>query len=255
MAFGTTTYDTALLTGTSANAGGSLTYRVYDNATCASAGGGLVSTLGPVAVTNGSVPNSPDWTASGAPGTYYFVASYSGDANNTAATGGCAAEPITVTQDAPSISTQLSATTVAMGATVHDTAAMVGSSLTAGGTVTYSVYGSGNCTTLLGTLGPVTVTNGAVPASPDWTAGGTAGTDYFVASYSGDTDDAAATSGCAAEPVTVSQDEPGISTTASSPSVAIGATVYDTATLSGSTPTAGGTVSYTSMRAPTVLAW
>ena len=244
VAFGATAYDTALLAGTAAGAGGSVTYRVYDNATCASAGGGLVATLGPFTVTNGSVPNSSDWTVSGAPGTYYFVASYSGDADNTAATGGCAAEPITVTQDAPSISTQLSATTVAMGGTVHDTAAMVGSSATAGGTVTYSIYGSSNCTTLLGTLGPVAVTNGSVPASPDWTAPGSAGTDYFVASYSGDTDNASATSGCATEPVTVSQDEPGVTAAVSSPSVVIGATVYGTATLSGSTATAGGTVSY-----------
>jgi hypothetical protein len=244
VAFGATAYDTALLAGAGASAGGSVTYRVYDNATCTSAGGGLMSTLGPLTVTNGSVPNSSDWTASGAPGTYYFVASYSGDANDTAATSGCGAEPITVTQDAPSISTQLSATTVAMGSTVHDTAAMVGSAATAGGTVTYSVYGSSNCTALISTLGPVTVTNGSVPASPDWTAAGSAGTDYFVASYTGDTDDAPATSGCAAEPVTVSRDQPAITTTVSTPSVAIGANVYDTAALSGSTATAGGTVGY-----------
>ena len=120
-----------------------------------------------------------------------------------------------------------------MGATVHDTAAMVGSTATAGGTVTYSVYGSANCTALISTLGSVTVTNGSVPDSPDWTATGSAGTDYFVASYSGDTDNASTTSGCAAEPVTVSQDEPGITTTVSTPSVAIGATVYDTATAVG----------------------
>ncbi len=244
VAFGTTAYDTALLSGAGAGAGGSVTYRVYDNATCASAGGGLIATLGPLTVTNGSVANSPDWTANGAPGTYYFVASYSGDANDTAATSGCGTEPITVTQDAPSISTQLSATTVAIGATVHDTAAMVGSAVAAGGTVTYSVYGSANCTALISALGPVTVTNGSIPASPDWTAAGSAGTDYFVASYSGDADDASATSGCAAEPLTVSTDQPAITTTVSTPSVAIGANVYDTATLSGATATAGGTVGY-----------
>ena len=88
------------------------------------------------------------------------MASYSGDANNTAASSGCGAVPITVTQDAPSISTQLSATTVTIGATVHDAAALVGSSGTAGGTVTYSVYAGAGCTGLLATLGPVTVTNG-----------------------------------------------------------------------------------------------
>ena len=243
-AVGSTAYDTALLSGASANAGGSVTYDVYDNATCASGGGGLVATLGPVTVTNGNVPNSPSWTATGSPGSYYFVASYSGDANNAAISSGCGAELLTVTQDLPTISTQLSATTVAMGATVHDTAAMVGSAATAGGTVTYSVYGSANCTNLISTLGTVTVTNGSVPDSPDWTALTSAGTDYFVASYSGDTDNASTTSGCAAEPVTVSQDRPGITTSASPSSVAIGTNVHGTAVLSGSTTTAGGTVTY-----------
>jgi hypothetical protein len=244
VAIGSTAFDTALLSGASANAGGSVTYSVYDNATCVSGGGGLIATLGPVTITNGSIPNSAVWTAAGAPGTYYFVASYSGDADNTATTSGCAAEPLTVTQDSPSLSTQLSATTVAMGAPVHDTAAMVGSTTTAGGTVTYSVYGSANCTALISTLAAVTVTNGSVPDSPNWTATGSAQTDYFVAAYSGDTDNALTTSGCGAEPITVSQDQPSITTTASTPSVAIGATVYDTATLSGSTATAGGTVTY-----------
>ena len=42
------------------------------------------------------MPNSPTWTATSA-GTYYFVASYSGDTNNTAAASGCGAEPISVT--------------------------------------------------------------------------------------------------------------------------------------------------------------
>ena len=240
---GVRAYDTALLVGASANAAGSLTYRVYDNATCASGGGGLIATLGPLSVTNGTLQNSPDWSSATA-GTYYVVASYSGDANNTAASSGCGAEPIIVTQDVPSISTQLSATTVTIGATAHDAAALVGSTGTAGGTVTYSVYATAGCTSLLGTLGPVTVTNGTVPASPDWTAAGPAQTDYFVATYSGDANNASAISGCGAEPITVNQDEPGMTTTASSPSVAIGATVYDTATLSGATATATGTVTY-----------
>ena len=144
VAFGATAYDTALSCGCQRQRGGFRHLPASTTTPPAPAVAAASSpTLGPLTVTNGSVPETPpDWTASGAPGTYYFVASYSGDADDTAATSGCGAEPITVTQDAPSISTQLSATTVAMGATVHDTAAMVGSTATAGGTVTYSVYGS-----------------------------------------------------------------------------------------------------------------
>ena len=61
-----------------------------------------------------------------------------------------------------------------------------GATATAGGTVSYSVYGNANCSGLITVLGPVSVTNGSVPDSPDWTAVGPAQTDYFVASYSGD---------------------------------------------------------------------
>jgi hypothetical protein len=180
---------------------------VYDNATCTSGGGGLIATLGPVTVTNGAVPDSPIWTATGTAGTYYFVASYSGDANNTAAVGGCGAEPITVTQNAPTIATQLSATSVVIGGTTYDTASLSGSSANAGGSVTYNVYNNATCTSggggLISTLGPVAVTNGVVPDSPNWTAPGTAGTYYFVASYTGDANNTATVGGCSAEPITV----------------------------------------------------
>jgi hypothetical protein len=135
------------------------------------------------------------------------VATYSGDANNTAAVSGCGAEPITVNQNAPTISTQLSATSVAIGATAFDTALLSGPSANAGGSVTYSVYDNATCTSggggLISTLGPVTVASGIVPDSPNWTATGTAGTYYFVASYSGDANNTAAVSGCGAEPITV----------------------------------------------------
>ena len=76
-------------------------YSVYDNATCASGDGGLITTLGPVTVANGTVPASPSWTATGTAGTYYFVASYSGDTDDHAAASGCGAEPITVTPKFP----------------------------------------------------------------------------------------------------------------------------------------------------------
>ena len=190
IAIGGSAYDTAILSGASANASGSVTYSVYDNATCVSGGGGLVATLGPVTVTNGTVPASSSWTATGTAGTYYFVASYSGDTNDQAAASGCGAEPITVTQNTPTFSTQLSATSVAVGSTAYDTALLSGASANAGGSVTYSVYNNATCASsgggLVATLGPVTVTTGSVPNSAVWTATGAPGTYYFVASYTGD---------------------------------------------------------------------
>ena len=83
VALGGSVYDTAHLSGVSADAGGTMTYAVYDNASCSSNDGGLVATLGPVTVTDGDVADSPPWTPTGTAGTYYFVASYSGDADNS----------------------------------------------------------------------------------------------------------------------------------------------------------------------------
>jgi HD-GYP domain-containing protein (c-di-GMP phosphodiesterase class II) len=82
------------------DAGGTVTYYVYSNETCSSTG--LIATLGPVKLKNGSVPNSPYWTAAGPAGTYYFVAAYSGDANDQAAVSGCAEAPVTVSSSSPS---------------------------------------------------------------------------------------------------------------------------------------------------------
>ena len=77
------------------------------------------------------------------------------------AVSGCASDPVSVNQNAPSISTQLSATAVDIGGSDFDTATLSGSGATAGGTVTYNVYSGANCSGLIATLGPVTVTNGS----------------------------------------------------------------------------------------------
>ena len=179
----------------------------------------------------------------GPPSTVYFVASYSGDANNAAALSGCAVDPVSVNQNAPSLSTQLSATTVAIGGSDYDTATLFGAGAGAGGTVSYSVYASASCSGLITTLSAVNVTNGSVPNSPPWTPT-SAGTDFFVATYSGDANNAPAATGCSAEPVTVSANTPTISTHLSATTVSLGGTVYDTATLAGATPGAAGTVTY-----------
>ena len=143
-----------------------MTYSIYSSANCS----GLISALGVVTVTNGSAPGSPDWSAVGPTGTVYFVASYSGDANNAPSVSGCAAEAVTVSPNAPTVSTQLSLTTVTLGGTVYDAATLAGATTSAGGTVTYRVYSGATCSGLITTLGPLTVTNGSVPNSPTWTA-------------------------------------------------------------------------------------
>src|SRR5207248_1309238 len=73
-----------------------------------------------------------------------------------------------------------------------------------------------------------------------------AGTFYFVATYSGDNNNTGTvSSGCAAEPLTVSPNTPGVSTVVvPAGPIKIGDSAHDTASLTGATSDAGGTISY-----------
>jgi hypothetical protein len=97
---------------------------------------------------------------------------------------------------------------------VHDSATLSGASANAGGTVDYRYYASQtDCQTAAsaftgsnasgGTdVGSVTVTNGSVPNSANATFN-TAGTFYWAAFYSGDSNNKPAVSGCGTEVLTV----------------------------------------------------
>jgi HD domain len=89
-------HASATITSDSDRLKGTVTYDVYGNATCSGASGGFVTSFGPLAIASGVVPASPNWTAEPA-GDYYFVAFYSGDANNKASVSGCAGAEVTVT--------------------------------------------------------------------------------------------------------------------------------------------------------------
>jgi hypothetical protein len=142
----------------------------------------------------------------------------------------------------PGISTTLSATTGSIGDTVHDSASLSGSTSTAGGTVTYTVYTDNSCTTFadvgsgaaLGNAGTVTVTNAVVPDSNTITFNH-AGTYYWQAAYSGDGNNAPATSLCTSEIIVISPNSPSLTTLLSATSINAGDSVTDTATLSGAT--------------------
>ena len=213
VAMGTSVFDTATLTGTSvdaqrkSNAGGTVTYTVYTDNACSK----NAQSAGTVTVTNGVVPKSNSITFTNA-GTYYWQAVYSGDANNTAATSVCGSEVLVVNQVSPTITTTLSATTpVAAGASVHDGATLTGATATAGGTVTYTVYSDKLCQTRFASAGTKTVNKGVVPNSSNVTFN-TAGTYYWQAVYSGDGNNAGATSACGSELLFVGKQTPGITT-------------------------------------------
>ena len=203
----------ATITNATPDAGGTVTYLVYNNGSCAS--NGLSATLGPVNVKDGVIPSSPLWRSTGHAGTYYFVAAYSGDANDDAARSGCNSDPMTVGPGVEAVTVQLSSNAVAVGGEVGASAILAAPRSSAGGSVNYDVYSNDSCSGagLVATLGPVTVTSGVVPNSPHWTATTATGTYYFVAVYSGDVNHKSAASGCKSAAVIVSSSTPVVTTT------------------------------------------
>ena len=95
--------DQATLTGlTAGSAGGTVTYQVYGTADCT----GAFTAAGTVPVNNGVVSPSNPLTLT--TGTYYWLATYSGDASHAAIAATCGEEVLTVTaavNSAPTIST------------------------------------------------------------------------------------------------------------------------------------------------------
>jgi len=265
---GTVAYDTATLSGNTSDAAGTVTYYVEQDASCTIAG---ATSLGTKTVTNGVVPNSDNHTFASS-GTYEFWAVYSGDGNNNTSTSTCGSETVVVNANTTT-ATQVKNTNgadpdtdiadgthVNIGTIAYDTATLSGNTSDAAGTVTYYVEkGDASCTIAGATsLGAKTVAAGVVPASDNYTFT-SSGTYEFWAVYSGDTNNNGSTSTCLTETVIVNADtatttqvkntnateDTGDDTNiADGAHVNIGTVAYDTATLSGNTSDAGGTVTY-----------
>jgi len=247
-AVGVSVTDTANLTGGSSPTG-SITFRLYGpSATTVCTSGNLVFTSTPVPVSGAGSYPSPAFVPTTA-GTYRWIASYSGDANNAAVAGACgdANETVVITQVTPSMSTTASAGGV-VGVSVTDTANLSGGASPTG-TITFRLYGpsaTAVCTAgnLVFTSNAIPVNgNGSYPSAPGF-APTTAGTYRWIASYSGDANNVAVAGNCgdANETVVITQATPSMSTTASAGG-AIGVSVTDTATISGgASPT--GTVTF-----------
>jgi hypothetical protein len=174
--------------------------------------------------------------AAGYDGTPTITASYQGDGTHYVSSGST-----TVTVE-PIVTTLLSTSSITAGNAVTDSATLSSVTATAGGTLTYYYSTTNSCPTSGATdVGSVTVTNGVVPGSPAVTFN-TAGTYYWYAVYGGDANNPGSTSSC--EPLIVTKASPTISTSLTSSSITAGTSAVDTATLSGGTTIAGGSVTY-----------
>ena len=237
---GTAVHDTSTLTGATATAGGTVHYQVYANAQCT----GTPTEAGTIDVVNGVPGNSINITFDHA-GTFYWQATYSGDANNNGALSPCNLEVVTVDKDIPSISTQASGT-VQVGGSISDTATLSNGTLPTG-TITFSLYGPDNatCTGVAIFTSAKTVNGNGDYVSDSFTTTA-AGTYRWIAAYSGDGDNAAVSGACndANESVVVTKKAPAVVTNASD-DVTIGGSIHDVATLSGATATATGSITFT----------
>jgi virginiamycin B lyase len=149
---------------------------------------------------SGDRTTSPSFTPAQA-GTYYWVASYSGDTNNNPAVTNCGDEPVVITKASPVIATSPSPRSP-IGTAVTDTATLAGG-YNPTGTITFKLYGPSETPACSAPVVTNTepVSAGAVTSAPFTPA--QAGTYWWTASYDGDTNHNPAVTNCGDESVVI----------------------------------------------------
>jgi hypothetical protein len=185
--------DVATVTGSAATPTGTVTFVLYSG----NVGSGTLDSSFPsdTVTLNGSGSATSASSGNLPSGSYYFLVTYSGDANYSAITV-ATAEPF-------SINPTMSTTPAVLGSSATDTATLTGTGGTPTGTVTFTLYsGSPGSGTLVSSFAPETVTLVNGSASSTSTGSLAAGRYYFLVSYSGDSVYPAITPG-SPEPFTI----------------------------------------------------
>jgi hypothetical protein len=189
-------------------------------------------------------------------GTYDFEVTYNGDSNNRSVTkpcGGGNADPetVVVTKATPTLTTTCETAVCPdpLDLQFADNAVVTGTAHPSG-TVDFSLYyeGTGSPTDptcansgLVLFQGSQTLVGGTVTSSSydgPSSSGPPAGLYYWVADYSGDTNNASVQNACGSETVEVGKATPTVTTELSNPSVVVNSgTTTDTATVTGNDPT------------------
>ncbi len=135
--------DTATLSGATSDAGGTIAFHLFSDNQCTNE---VTTGLSPVTVSGNGDYNSGNFTPT-AVGTYYWTASYSGDANNAATSTACGdpGESSVVTKAHPALSTN-AAGPVTLGDPISDTATLSGATSDAGGTIAFHLFSDNQCT-------------------------------------------------------------------------------------------------------------
>ena len=237
VALGQAISDSATLAGTSAPAmqpTGTIMFSVYgpNNPNCT----GIAAFTSTKTVSNNGPINSDPYTPT-ATGQYRWVASYSGDSNNTAVAGLCNDQGETSSVRSSPTITSNATSSATVGSSISDSATLASSSapnVQPTGTITFNLYGAGN-TTCGG--GPIYSSTKAVSSNGPITSDGftpsAGGTYRWVAAYSGDTNNSPVTGHCgdAGETSTITTSASAFSTSASD--TTIGGMITDSATING----------------------
>lgn len=201
---GTDIHDVATLAG-GYNPIGTITFNLYSDNDCTSL---VKSWQVDVNAGNGNY-SSPDHTTTAA-GTYYWIASYSGDDNNEPVSGKCldADETVVVDKDSPSITTTASAP-IDIGGQINDTA-MLENGYNPEGTITFRAYAPGDtqCEVAIFTDEVEVEGNGQYVSDPFTPEA--PGEYRWVASYSGDDNNYATSGECGEEGESVIVSKPAI---------------------------------------------
>ena len=229
--------DTATLSGGSSPTG-TITFNAFgpNDATCS----GTAAFTNTVTVSGNGNYSSGSFTPT-AVGTYRWIASYSGDGANNAATTACndPNETVVVNKARPGIVTQVSSASITIGGSVSDTATLSGG-FNPTGTITFNAYGpnDADCSGAAAFTDTVTVSGNGNYSSGSFTPTAV-GTYRWIANYSGDANNEVATTACndPNESVEVTKNQPRLGT---APELL----PNDKATLSGLVNPSGGTITF-----------
>ncbi len=242
---GSTVHDSANVAGVAGGPAptGTVTFSRFTDLQCSAGETGA----GTVALAGGVAHPSDSFTVTTAGGMAYR-AHYNGDANYAGADGPC--EPLSVDRINPTVTTDIHnaaheiITSAANGSVVHDSATVAGTGPMPTGNVTFDFFTNGTCAlTPNQTSGAMALVGGTVDATSFTQGPLSAGSYSFRAHYAGDTNYNPGDGPC--EPLAITINQPTIATILSDENVDVGASVHDSAVLTGETADASGTVTYT----------